>query len=81
MRYLIRTKTWYPSGGVETSLELSDAKSLEYDKKTYYNNGQLKEEGSLLFSESTKEYVKIGSWTSYDVDGKNKQVQKYPKAP
>lgn len=77
MKYLTRKKSWYTNGGVENSIELVDTKSHKYMQRTYYSNGQMKEEGALIFLQASQEYVKDGAWVSYDSDGKNKQIKKY----
>lgn len=79
MKYLTRKKSWYSNGSVENSMDLIDSKNNIYSQKSYYSNGQLKEEGVVIFLKDTQQYVKDGTWLSYDSDGKNKQVKKYSK--
>lgn len=79
MKYLIRKKSWHSNGSVEESIELVDPDNGTYNKKSWYSNGQLKDEGRVVFLKDTKQFVKDGTWSSYDSDGKNKQVKKYSK--
>lgn len=77
MKYLTRRKSWYVNGSPENNLEVVDTRTRKYVQQIYYTNGQLKEEGPLFFNE--REYVRDGTWASYDSDGKNKRVKKYSK--
>jgi antitoxin component YwqK of YwqJK toxin-antitoxin module len=77
MTYLTIKKSWYPNGNVESSLNLIDIKNKKYTQKNYYTNGQVKEEGFIVFVQATREYLKEGIWYSYDSDGKNKRTERY----
>lgn len=70
LNYLKLKKSWYGNGNLESSLELLDLADKKYTKKTYYLNGQLKEEGIVLKLVGRNEYVKEGNWYSYDSTGK-----------
>lgn len=79
MKYLTLKKSWYSNGQMENIIELTDVKSKKYAAKTYYTNGQVKEEGVLVLSaEGT--YIKDGTWFLYDSSGKNKKTEKYNAA-
>lgn len=69
LSYLKLKKSWYSNGNMESSLELVDAKSRKYAGKTYYLNGKVKEEGTLVKRAGANEYVKDGKWNSYDSNG------------
>ncbi len=77
MKYLTLKKTWYRDGALESSLELHERKNKRYGQKKYYTNGQVKEEGIVILLSGTHEYVKDGTWYSYDNNGKNKLVEKF----
>src|SRR6218665_2010561 len=70
LNYLKQKKSWYSNGNLESSLELTDQAGKKYTKKTYYLNGQIKEEGIMLKLPGLNEYVKEGIWHSYESDGK-----------
>lgn len=80
-KYLIQEKTWYADGNIALEFKLIDLKTKKYQRKCYYPNAVLKEEGNLVYSYDTKHYYKNGVWYSYDAFGKNKHIEKFnPKS-
>ena len=77
MKYLTLRKSWYSNGQIENSIELSDQKTKKYMQKSYYPSGQIKEEGALVLSDNGKDYLKEGTWTSYDSKGAKKKSENY----
>ncbi len=76
-KYVLNKKTWNEAGNLEYELVLVDVKRKKYIEKYYYGNGQIREEGQLVFSMESKEYIKNGTWHSYDADGKNKRTARH----
>lgn len=79
MKFLTMKKSWYSNGQLQNVMELTDAKNKKYTTKTYYNSGQVKEEGSFILS-ADGNYVKDGTWYIYDSTGKNKKTEKFNAA-
>lgn len=70
-------KSWYINAETQSELTLQDADTKTFSEKLYYPNGQLKEEGELIYSASTREYLKNNIWYTYESSGKKKQTEKY----
>lgn len=77
LEQLVGKKTWYINGTLETEIKLTDRKNLKYNEKNFYSSGILKEEGSLVYSKEKKDFVKYGTWLSYETNGKQKQLVKH----
>lgn len=75
MKYLTFKKTWYSNGQIENLVELSDSKHKKYNQTLYYPTGKIKEEGTLVLTEQGN-YLKEGTWTFYDANGKKKKTEK-----
>jgi antitoxin component YwqK of YwqJK toxin-antitoxin module len=76
MKFLTLRKNWYSNGQLQNVTELVDNKSKRYNFKSYYPNGQLKEEGALVLT-ADGHYAKDGVWTLYDSNGKTKKTEKF----
>lgn len=70
-------RTWFLNAEIQTELQLTDAKAKKYSDKVFYPNGQLKEEGELLYLEGSREYIKCGTWHCLESSGKKKSSEKY----
>lgn len=77
-QYILR-KFFFPNGSPEAFLELVDPKKKIYNSKEYYDNGNLKEQGQLVYKPGTGDYVKEGKWLLYDENGKLVSEQFYSK--
>jgi antitoxin component YwqK of YwqJK toxin-antitoxin module len=75
--YLNSKKNWYLNAEMQSELTLVDPMEQKYSEKIYYPNGQLKEEGELIYSENAREYLKANTWYSYESNGKKKHSEKY----
>jgi antitoxin component YwqK of YwqJK toxin-antitoxin module len=70
-------RTWFLNAETQSDMELLDAKEKRYSDKMYYPNGQIREEGELLYSAESKQYIKTGTWYTYESSGKKKNSEKY----
>ena len=70
MEYLIQRKSFAEDGKPQEIFELVDKKKKLYSKKEYYENGNIKAEGPLMFNKNLWDYQKNGKWTVYDEKGK-----------
>lgn len=70
-------KLWYRNAEIQEEIKLKDTLAGKYSNILYYPNGQLKEEGELQYLPETKEYINIGTRTSYESNGKKKHSTKY----
>lgn len=59
----------YPDSKPKIIMELIDKKMKVYTYKEFYENGNLKEEGTLNFRKDLNDYVKNGVWKFYDEKG------------
>jgi len=59
----------YPDSKPKVIMELIDKKNKMYSYKEYYENGNLKEEGTLNFRKDMNDYVKNGEWKFYNEQG------------
>lgn len=75
----VRNNFYSPDGKPQSLLELVDAKKLIYTKKEYHENGNLKEEGRMIFSKAAGDYQKDGKWTVFDETGKPIAEQNWAK--
>jgi len=70
MEYLVQRKSYAQDGKPQEIFELIDPKKKIYSKKEYYENGNLKAEGTMKYNASVIDYQKDGTWKIYDESGK-----------
>jgi len=68
--YIIKRIINYPDSKPKIVMELTDKKLIVYSYKEFYENGNIKEEGSLNYRKDINDYVKNGEWKFYDESGK-----------
>ncbi|MEI6489230.1 MAG: hypothetical protein WCP52_09720 [Bacteroidota bacterium] len=71
MEYLISRRSFTQDGKPQELFELTNPKKKIYSKKEYYENGKIKAEGEMIYIPNKSDYVKDGSWTIYDEQGKS----------
>lgn len=74
--YTFKAK-YFENGTPEHILELDNKKKLEYTQAYYHKNGNLKEQGKLVYNKQIFDYQKIGVWVVYDENGNAIKEQKY----
>ncbi|MBI4931970.1 MAG: hypothetical protein HY841_14515 [Bacteroidetes bacterium] len=73
-------RKFYSQNGKPTSLlELTDPKRKIYSSKEYYDSGNIKEEGPMIYNEAMGDYQKNGKWKFYDENGKLKEEKSFAK--
>lgn len=77
-QYILR-KFFYEDGSPESLLELIDPKKKIYSSKEYFDNGNLKEVGQVVYKSASGDYVKEGKWLIYDESGKLVAEQLFSK--
>ena len=77
--YYLQRKFYNQSGKPTSTLELTDPKKKIYSSKEYYDNGNLKEEGTTIFNEDAGDYQKTGKWRFYKEDGSLKEEKTFNK--
>ena len=77
--YYLQRKFYSQSGKPTSLLELVDTKKLVYTSKEYYDNGNIKEEGQLIFNEGMGDYQKNGKWKFYKEGGGLKEEKTFSK--
>jgi len=75
----IQRKFYRPNGKPESILELTDKKKQLYASREYYENGTLKEEGTLIYNPGVGDYQKHGAWKFYDEKGTLKEEKNFSK--
>ena len=79
IEYLYKRNSFFESGLPSSIFELVDKKSKTYIKKEYYENGRLKEEGTMIFRKDLGDYQKEGNWTYYNEIGAIIKTEKFLK--
>ena len=69
---LLKKKTWFANGQIESELFLQDQKSKKYKLNTYHSNGKLAESGIQFPAKGGDGFVRSGTWTIQDSTGKKK---------
>jgi len=67
----------YPDSKPKVIMELIDKKNKIYSYKEYYENGNVKEEGTLNFRKDMNDYVKNGQWKFYNEQGQLVKTANY----
>jgi len=70
MEYLIQRKSYTQDGKPQEIFEMIDPKKKIYSKKEYYENGNIKSEGTMKYNPAVIDYQKDGIWKEYDESGK-----------
>jgi antitoxin component YwqK of YwqJK toxin-antitoxin module len=76
-QYYIKKANYFENGKPENVLELVNKKKLLYTQSYYYDNGNLKEQGSVKYNKAMFDYERIGVWKLYDKNGNETKQQKY----
>jgi antitoxin component YwqK of YwqJK toxin-antitoxin module len=79
MEYLVNRKSYAEDGKPQELFELTDPKKKIYSKKEYYENGNIKSEGPMIYNPSVIDYQKDGVWKEYDESGKLTATEKWVK--
>ncbi len=77
IEFLYKRNSYYENGLPASMFELIDKKSKKYMKKEFYENGRVKEEGSMFFRKDLGDYLKDGAWTYYDEKGNATKTESY----
>ena len=75
--YLIKRNSFFENGYAETIFELLDKKKKTYTHKDFYENGKIKEEGTLKFYKDRNDYLKEDEWKKYNEQGELKKTEQY----
>ena len=68
--YVTLRKTYFANGLMESELVLEDKKNKRYQFKSYFENGNVQEEGQIEYSEEMLDYLRIFQWKIYNESGK-----------
>jgi antitoxin component YwqK of YwqJK toxin-antitoxin module len=77
--YYLQRKFFNINGKPTSTLELIDTKKLVYASKEYFDNGNIKEEGQLVFNEAMGDYQKNGKWKFYNETGGLKEEKTFSR--
>lgn len=77
--YYIQRKFYSQNGKPTSVLELTDPKKKIYSSKEYYDNGNLKEEGPMIYNQGMGDYQKNGKWKFYVENGTLKEEKTFSK--
>ena len=77
--YYLQRKFYNHNGKPTSLLEITDEKRKIYTSKEYYENGNLKEEGQMIFNQTLGDYQKNGTWKYYDESGNLKEEKTFSK--
>lgn len=77
LTYHIEKKSFFENGTPEDELVLVHKKKLNYDKNEYHDNGQVKVDGEMKFSEESYDYIKTGTWKYFNESGAIKKELTY----
>lgn len=77
IEFLFKRNSYYENGLPASLFELVDKKTKKYIKKEFYENGRVKEEGSMYFRKDLGDYQKEGVWTYFDEKGNEIKTEKY----
>lgn len=75
----IVSKTFYEDGKPQLLIECIDKKKRLFTSKEYFENGQIKEEGQLVYAPLLSDYQKTDKWVTYDEKGKVLSEETYVK--
>jgi antitoxin component YwqK of YwqJK toxin-antitoxin module len=75
--YLVTRKFFFENGWAQRTTELLDAKRRKYQFKEFHENGQLEEEGILIYHRDVDDLIKDGTWKTYDETGKLILIQEF----
>ena len=75
--YYLQRKFYNQNGKPTSLLELTDSKKKVYSSKEYYDNGNIKEEGQVIFNEGMGDYQKNGKWKFYNENGSLKEEKTF----
>ena len=70
LEFLMMRRSFAEDGKPQEIFEIVDPKKRIYTKKEYYENGNIKSEGTMRYNPSALDYQKIGTWKEYDENGK-----------
>ncbi len=69
---LLKKKTWFVNGHIESELVLLDQKSKKYKLNTYHSSGKPAESGIQFPAKNGQGFIRSGTWTIQDSTGKKK---------
>lgn len=74
---LLYRRSFGEDGKTQTTFELISKRNNTYSHKEYYENGALKEEGGMVFSDDVVDFKREGTWKIYDEAGKLVRLEEY----
>lgn len=77
IEFLYKRYTYFENGLPASTFDLVDKKAKKYMKKEFFENGRVKEEGTMYFRKDMGDYQKEGPWTYYDEKGNAVKTEKY----
>ena len=77
--YYLQRKFYSPNGKPTSLLEITDQKRKIYSSKEYYDNGNIKEEGQMIYNTGLGDYQKNGKWKFYEENGNLKEEKSFSK--
>jgi antitoxin component YwqK of YwqJK toxin-antitoxin module len=69
LEYYVTYNFYYINGNPQSTMTLRDKKNKIYDAAEYFSNGNVKSKGDKKWAPGVGGYVKIGTWTIYDING------------
>jgi antitoxin component YwqK of YwqJK toxin-antitoxin module len=75
--YLVKRNSYKEDGKPSITFELVDKKKKLYLHKEFYENGTIKEEGSMAYFAELGDFVKEGSWSSFSINGEITKKQNF----
>jgi antitoxin component YwqK of YwqJK toxin-antitoxin module len=79
IEYLLYRRSYSEAGKPTSILELKTPKKKIYYQTDYFDNGNIKEEGTVILIPGTEDYRKDGTWKVYDETGKQVAEEEYAK--
>lgn len=70
---------YFENGTPENILELIDKKKLTYIQSYYHDNGNLKEQGEMIYDKNEFDYKRMDTWKLFDENGNPTKEIKYYK--
>ena len=70
-------KSYYKTGQIESLLEITSKKKLNFIVYEYYENGTKKMDGTMKYDMNRYDYYKTGTWIYYNDSGSESKHETY----